>query len=123
MLEASNTNSKHHRFMEFDYRFHKKFFESNFQMFHGCYTKEPFGYAIFDAIDYGKLPIIHTDWMNQIDYKYRANNKDEFYEKYLEIQNNSFDELRLEFNKLKNGLNTFINKTKWVTEICKVLSI
>ena len=66
MLEASKTNSDYHRFMEFDYRFHTKFFESNFQIFHGCYEKEPFGYAIFDAVDNGKVPIIHTNWMKHI---------------------------------------------------------
>jgi hypothetical protein len=123
MLEGSNTNSDYHRFIEFDYRFHNKFFESNFQIFHGCYEKEPFGYAIFDAVDNGKVPIIHTDWMKHIDYKYRANSKGEFYQRYLEIQEDDFDNINLEFSKLRNGLNEYANKQKWVTEICKVLSI
>ncbi len=123
MLEGSKTNSDYHRFIEFDYHFHNKFFEGNFQIFHGCYTKEPFGYAIFDAVDNGKVPIIHTDWMKHIDYKYRANTKEEFNHIYLEILEDSFDKVNFEFNKLRNGLNEYNNKQKWVTEICKVLSI
>ena len=123
MLEGSKINSENHRFIEFDYQFHKKFFQSNFQIFHGCYTKEPFGYAIFDAIDNGKVPIIHTDWMKHINYKYRANNKDEFNYKYLQILEDETDIVNSEFSNLKNELNKYTNKQKWVIEICKVLSI
>ena len=123
MLESSNTNSDYHRFIEFDYRFHKKFFESNFQIFHGCYEKEPFGYAIFDAVDNGKIPIIHTEWMKHIDYKYRASSKGEFHQRYLKILEDDFNTINLEFSKLRDGLTKYINKQNWVTEICKVLSI
>ena len=37
---------------------------------HSCHTKETFGYSIFQSIDYGKLPIIHSDW-GDVDYKYK----------------------------------------------------
>jgi hypothetical protein len=121
MLEGSNTNSDYHRFIEFDYRFHTKFFESNFQIFHGCYEKEPFGYAIFDAVDNGKVPIIHTDWMKHIDYKYRANTKGKFHQRYLEILEDDFDVINSEFSKLRDGLAEYTNKQKWVTEICNYL--
>ena len=121
MLEGSKINSEHHRFMEFDYQFHKKFFQSNFQIFHGCYEKEPFGYAIFDAIDNGKIPIIHTDWMKHIDYKYRANSKKKFHQRYLELQEDDFDTINLEFSKLRDGLTKYTNKQKWVTEIWNLL--
>jgi len=121
MLEGSNTNSDYHRFMEFDYTFHNKFFEGNFQIFHGCYTKEPFGYAIFDAVDNGKVPIIHTDWMKHIDYKYRANSKGEFHQRYLELQKNSFEEINEEFCKLRSGLTKYTNKQKWIKEIWNLL--
>ena len=121
MLEGSNTNSDYHRFMEFDYTFHNKFFEGNFQIFHGCYTKEPFGYAIFDAVDNGKVPIIHTDWMKHIDYKYRANSKGEFHQRYLELQEDSFEKINLEFCKLREGLNEYTNKQNWIKKICSYL--
>jgi hypothetical protein len=122
MLEASKTNSDYHRFIEFDYRFHTKFFESNFQIFHGCYENEPFGYAIFDAIDNGKLPIIHNNWMKHIDYKYRANSKGEFHQRYLEILKNGFEKNKKQFDRLKKGLEKFTNKNNWIDEVIKYIS-
>jgi hypothetical protein len=121
MLEASQIDSNQHQFMEFDYRFHNKFFEKNFQIFHGAYTKEPFGYAIFDAVDNGKVPIIHTDWMKHIDYKYRASNKKEFDKRYLEIQEDEFEKVNLEFCKLRDGLTKYTNKQNWINEILKMI--
>jgi hypothetical protein len=121
MLEASNTNSDYHRFIEFDYRFHNKFFEGNFQIFHGCYEKEPFGYSIFDAVDSGKVPIIHTDWMKHIDYKYRANSKGKFHQRYLEILEDDFDIINSEFSKLRDGLTKYTNKQNWVKQILNIL--
>jgi hypothetical protein len=121
MIEGSKTNSDYHRFIQFDYTFHNKFFEGNFQIFHGCYTKEPFGYAIFDAVDNGKVPIIHTNWMKHVDYKYRANTKGEFHWRYLQIQEDSFNKVNLEFSKLRDGLNNYTDKQKWITQICSYL--
>ena len=123
MLEGSKINSDYHRFIEFDYRFHQKFFDGNFQIFHGCYTKEPFGYAIFDAIDNGKVPIIHTDWMPHIKYKYRAKTKKQFSNKYLELLEDDFTLIRDEFWNLRESLVHYTNKDKWIKEICKALSI
>ena len=121
MLEGSKTNSDYHRFIEFDYTFHNKFFEGNFQIFHGCYIKEPFGYAIFDAVDNGKVPIIHTNWIKHINYKYRASSKGEFHQRYLEIQEDKFEKVNLEFCKLREGLTKYTNKQKWIKKICSYL--
>jgi hypothetical protein len=122
MLEASNTNSDYHRFIEFDYKFHQKFFESNFQIFHGCYTNEPFGYSIFDAVDNGKVPIIHTDWMSHINYKYRASSKGEFHQKYLELLEDKHKLIEFEFSKLKKGLEKYTKKQNWINEVTKYIS-
>lgn len=123
MLEASKINSDYHRFFEFDYRFHNKFFEKNFQIFHGCYTKEPFGYSIFDAIDNGKIPIIHKDWMPDINYKYRATNKKEFSYEYLKILEDGFEKNKKEFNQIRQGLEKYTDKQKWIKKICNFLII
>ena len=45
---------------------------------HCCFDDEPFGYTIMQSIDYGKIPILHTDWNSDLDYPYRASNKEEF---------------------------------------------
>ncbi len=123
MLEGSQIDSGLHQFFEFDYRFHNKFFEKNFQIFHGAYTKEPFGYAIFDAIDNGKLPILDSNWMKHIKYRYRAINAEQFHYQYLRILEDDFEKNKKQFDRLKKGLEKYTNKQKWVTEICNLLSI
>jgi hypothetical protein len=123
MLEGSKINADVHTFIEFDYRFHNTFFQKQFKIFHGCYTKEPFGYAIFDAIDNGKLPIIHSDWMKDIKYRYRAMNKKQFHYQYLRILEDGFEKNKKQFDRLKKGLEKFTNKQNWVTQICNLLSI
>ena len=73
-------------------------------------------------MDNGKVPIIHTDWMKHIDYKYRANSKGEFHQRYLEIQEDGFEKVNLEFYKLREGLTKYTNKQKWISEICNYLT-
>lgn len=123
MVEGSGINTELHTFLEFDYRYHNKFFDKDFQIFHGCYTKEPFGYAIFDAVDSGKLPILHSDWMSDIDYRYRASNKNEFNHQYIRMIEDNDETTKSEFTHLKSNLAVYTNKHKWVTEICNYLTI
>jgi hypothetical protein len=123
MLEGSKINAEVHQFIEFDYRFHNKFFEKDFQIFHGAYTKEPFGYAIFDAVDNGKLPILDSNWMKKIKYRYRAINKQQFHYQYIKMLEDDFEKNKKQFDRLKAGLDKFTDKQKWVTEICNLLSI
>ena len=56
-----------------------------------------------------------------IDYKYIANSKKEFHQRYLELQEDSFEKINLEFSKLRDGLTEYTNKQKWVTEIWNLL--
>jgi hypothetical protein len=58
---------------KFNYKNKNKFYEMNWGVSHSCFENEPFGYGIFEAIDWGKLPIIHRDWCEGLDYKYKAN--------------------------------------------------
>jgi hypothetical protein len=117
MLEGSGINSDKHRFIEFNYKFHNTFFKKDFQIFHGCYEKEPFGYSIFDAVDNGKLPIIHSNWMIDINYKYRASSKLEFDYQYDRMLKDGFEENAKQFDMLKNGLQKFTDKKKWIKTI------
>ena len=121
LLEVSKINSEVHQFIEFDYRFHSKFFEKNFQIFHGAYTKEPFGYAIFDAIDNGKLPILDGNWMKDIKYRYRAINKKQFHYQYLRILEDGFEKNKKQFDRLKVGLEKYTNKQNWIKQILEII--
>jgi hypothetical protein len=85
-------------------------------------VNEPFGYSIFNAIDYGKLPILNKFWLPKVDYKYRANTKEQFNEIY-EIMCNDFEvERQYNFNKLKEALLVYDNKMEWVKSIVNLLN-
>ena len=67
------------RLYQFQYKnLHRFFDREDWGISHSCHLHEPFGYSIFEAVDYGKLPIIHTDWGIGLNYKYRASTKNEF---------------------------------------------
>ena len=51
--------------------FGDKFYGMNWGISHSCFTYEPFGYSIFEAVDRGKLPILHTSWCKDLEYPYR----------------------------------------------------
>ena len=93
------------------------FTKKDFDIFHGAYFKEPFGYSIFQAVDYGKIPIIHTDWAKEVDYKYRTSSKNEFDKMVKKIH---FDDSRtrfVEFAKLKTYMKTFDYKQIWTEKV------
>ncbi|MBC8428121.1 MAG: hypothetical protein H8D94_01470, partial [Candidatus Pelagibacter sp.] len=68
----------------YDYSYDKldRFYNLKWGISHSCFINEPFGYSIFQALDYGKIPIISKDWCEEYDYPYRAKNKIEFDEVY-----------------------------------------
>lgn len=102
---------------QWDSKIHHQFMLKNWGIFHGAYFKEPFGYSIFQAVDYGKLPIINTDWLPKLNYKYRANNINQFHKMVKLIKKDSHKERLSEFNKLKNELKKYDNKDEWVDKI------
>lgn len=109
------------KFYQWNPSYLKTFMKKDFGIFHGAYFKEPFGYSIFQAIDYGKLPIIHTDWAKDVDYKYRANSKNGFDKVVKQIVNDSKDKRYEEFAKLKTYMLRFQNVESWKKEILKTL--
>ena len=103
-------------------KIHHTFMYKDFGIFHGAYFKEPFGYSIFQAIDYGKLPIIHTDWAKDIDYKYRASTKNQFDKTIKKIISDSEQERYVEFAKLKTYMLKFQDTKSWTDKILKILT-
>jgi hypothetical protein len=106
---------------QWDAAIHHDFMLKNWGIFHGAYFKEPFGYSIFQAVDYGKLPIIHTKWLENVDYKYRADNFNKFHKMVKIMQIDSHETRQKEFNKLKEALKKFDNKEVWVDKIRNIL--
>ena len=100
---------------------HHQFMLKNWGIFHGAYFQEPFGYSIFQAVDYGKLPILNHDWAPEVDYKYRVGNKMEF-DKIIKIILKDSCETRLEnFMKLKSYMLQFGNLEKWIDDVRNIL--
>jgi len=105
------------KFFQWDSTIHDSFMNKKFGIFHGAYFKEPFGYSIFQAVDYGKLPIIHTDWAKELDYKYRASSKNEFDKAYKKILFDSPEERYKQFANIKTYMLRFGDIEKWTSEI------
>jgi hypothetical protein len=89
----------------------------NWGIFHGAYFKEPFGYSIFQAVDYGKLPIINKDWAPEVDYKYRVSTKNEFDECVKQILKDSQEERFQNWSNLKKYMQKFDNKEEWIDKV------
>lgn len=98
------------------------FMNLDFGIFHGAYFKEPFGYSIFQAVDYGKLPIIHKDWAPEVNYKYRVSTENEFNKMYKIIMNDTQSVRQVEFNKLKVYMQQFDYKQLWIQEVKKLIN-
>lgn len=122
LKEGLKLNLRGIRFYPYSLENHKNFFNLDFTPFHACYVNEPFGYSIFNALDYGKLPIINKYWMPKIDYKYRASTKEEFVKMYETMCNDFESEREYWFYKLKNSLEIFTNKEEWIYEIVNLLN-
>jgi len=101
------------KFFQWNPDIHHIFMKKDFGIFHGAYFKEPFGYSIFQAVDYGKLPIIHTDWAKELDYRYRASSKNEFDKAVKRIQFDSHEVRLEEFNKIKSYMKKYDYKDNW----------
>lgn len=97
-----------------------KFMLKKWDIFHGAHFKEPFGYNIFQAVDYGKLPIINKDWCTELNYKYRASTSVEFDKCVKLIINDTYTERLYEFEKIKKHLLQFDNKEKWISQVLEI---
>ena len=98
------------------------FIDKSWQTFHSAYKSEPFGYSVFDAVNYGKLPILHKDWGIQCNYKYRVETKEDFDEIVREISTEKYDSKVLEFNKLKEYMEEFASLENWKNKVGKVMN-
>ena len=105
----------------YDSDFKDLFYNMDWGISHSAFVSEPFGYSIFESVDYGKLPILHKTWCKDLEYPYRANNKRQFKDIYKIITESPYDEKLMWFNRLKDYMvANFTNKEKWVAELLKI---
>jgi hypothetical protein len=104
--------------------FKDMFYDMNWGISHSAFTSEPFGYSIFEAVDRGKLPIIHSDWCTDLEYPYRAASKKEFHHIYNKLLEIPYDEKNHWFNSIKSYMkNNFTDKDKWVDQLLYIYNI
>lgn len=116
-------NFKRCKFYEFDMNIHRNWFvDKSWQIFHGTYKNEPFGYSIFDAVNYGKLPILHKEWGVECNYEYRVENKEDFDDLVKELIETPYEKKLQEFEKLKEYLKEFTDKNKWVEKVGNIIN-
>ena len=102
-------------------KFKDIFYDMDWGISHSCFTVEPFGYGIFEAVDRGKLPIIHRDWCRDLDYPYRASSKKEFNHIYTKILNSSYEEKNKSFLDIKKYMiSRFSNKELWIHSLLNI---
>ena len=115
--DTTTYNLKDIDIYQWDPDIHHHFMLKNWGIFHGAYFQEPFGYSIFQAVDYGKLPILNWDWAPHIDYKYRVGNKMEFDKCVKTILKDSYETRLQNFNSLKTYMLNFGNLEKWIDDV------
>lgn len=97
------------------------FYNMDWGISHSCFTSEPFGYGIFEAVDMGKLPIIHVNYMKDLEYPYRASSKKEFNDIYTKLLKTPYEEKNKWFLHLKQYMiDNFTNKDKWVNDLLNI---
>jgi len=106
---------------KFDYKYKERFYGLDWGISHSCFEYEPFGYGIFEAVDWGKLPILHEKWHVPLDYKYKAIDKETFKQTYETICEDDYETRKGEFEKLKNWMiKNFSNKDSWKEKLLDI---
>ena len=98
------------RVVQFRYSTLDKFFKSKrWGISHSSFVNEPFGYSIFQAIDYGKIPILNRDWCKDIEYPFRSYSKSQFEKQVKTIKGVSYQERNDILENLRTKLNNLYN--------------
>ena len=105
---------------DFSYDNLDRFYNLKWGISHSCFINEPFGYSIFQALDYGKIPIISKDWCEEYDYPYRANNKIEFDEVYKILISTEYNIKNKVMKDFREYLKKYDNIEEWVIKYLEI---
>jgi hypothetical protein len=108
----------------YDSSFKDIFYNMDWGISHSAFTSEPFGYSIFEAVDRGKLPIIHKNWCRDLDYPYRVSSKTEFRDIYSKLLETPYEIKNKWFNSIKSYMKeNFSDKQRWVDDLLDIYNI
>tara|TARA_B110001454_G_scaffold219068_1_gene249736 strand:+ start:3144 stop:4214 length:1071 start_codon:yes stop_codon:yes gene_type:complete len=106
---------------KFNYPMLDKFYQQDWGISHSAHIYEPFGYSIFQALDYGKIPILSRDWLMDFDYPYRAFGMHEFYSEWQRVCDVSISARREWVFMLREYLKQkFGDKDKWAKQLLEI---
>tara|TARA_B100001094_G_scaffold277052_1_gene285627 strand:+ start:3475 stop:4482 length:1008 start_codon:yes stop_codon:yes gene_type:complete len=109
------------KIFQFKYQFLKNFLErDDWGISHSAHLNEPFGYSIFEAVDYGKLPILPHNWCDDIEYPFRATTKEEFDKCVNEIKKLNKEQRHHLLILLRNELKRYDNTEEWVEKYLRI---
>jgi len=117
-----NLNTDTSKWKVYNYRHeqHDMFMKQDWGISHSAHIYEPFGYSIFQAVDWGKIPILAHDWLPKYDYPFRASTPKEFKEQYEKICNLSLQEKRDILFPLREHLRQWDNKEQWRDKLLEI---
>ena len=102
------------RLYQFNYKnIHRFYGRQDWGISHSCHINEPFGYSIFQAFDYGKLPILQMDWIKDFKYPFRSFTKEQFKEQVDNISSLSVQERNDYLDDFREYLRRYDNKSEW----------
>lgn len=109
------------RLYQFNYKnIHKFYNRQDWGISHSCHLHEPFGYSIFQAFDYGKLPILQMDWLKDFEYPFRAFTKEQFKHQVDNISELSVKERNNYLNGFREYLRRYDNKSEWTDKYLEI---
>ena len=109
------------RLYQFNYRHLDRFYRrQDWGISHSCHLNEPFGYSIFQAFDYGKLPILQMDWLKDFEYPFRAFTKEQFKQQVDNISELSVKERNDYLNGFREHLRQWDNKKEWTDKYLEI---
>jgi len=96
------------------------FLRKDWGISHSCFESEPFGYSIFQSVDYGKLPIIHKDWCKDMKYPFRASTQKQFQTQVAKISKLSLEQKNTYLSELRDYLSKFSSIEKWRNDLLSI---
>ncbi len=116
-----NTDTTNWKIYKFNYDYLEKFYNRDWGVSHSAHIYEPFGYSIFQALDFGKIPILSKDWLTEYEYPFRAFTKEEFHQQYKNICDLTLNEKRDYVFPLREYLDKkYGDKQRWVDSLLRI---
>ena len=120
---VKNTKTKFRNVEVIDYKredIENFFLREDWGISHSCFESEPFGYSIFQSIDYGKLPIIHKNWCKDMKYPFRASTQKQFETQVAKISKLSLEQKNTYLSEMRDYLSKFSSKEKWRNDLLSI---